>query len=59
MAQGGKREGCGRKPMAEDDKRVRLTIRIAPETKEALPLLKARGISIGKEIDKLVMEFCR
>lgn len=41
------------------DNRVTVTIRVLPETKDRLNLLKNKeGIFIGREIDRMVKEIC-
>lgn len=55
MARGGKREGAGR-PLPPDGKRVTITIRVSPKTKESIAYLKAQGIGIGMLVDKMIDE---
>lgn len=55
MPSGGKREGAGRKPVPEGNKRVRLTAYVSPKTMKAL-----NGMSedlqkpVGQIIDELM-----
>lgn len=51
---GGARANAGRKRMSEDEKRARVTVWVAPETKEGMAILRERGVRIGAKIDGLV-----
>lgn len=51
MASGGKREGAGRK--APEGRRVTMSVRVLPETREKLERLSGER-QIGKYIDHLV-----
>ena len=53
MAKGGKRTGGGRPRLASDKKKVSLTIRVKPNTKEAI---KEKSIKVGPMVDKMVEE---
>lgn len=57
MASGGRREGAGRK--ASHSKRVTVTVRVLPETRERIAELKKDGVLIGKLVDDAVAEFRR
>lgn len=50
MSRGGARPGAGRK--APRGKRVTVTARVLPETKETIREMRAAGISIGDVLDK-------
>lgn len=54
MTSGGKRLGSGRKPFPPEEKRVRLCLTVAPETKRAIEQLKADGVKVGVLIDDLI-----
>ena len=55
MASGGKREGAGRKTLADPrDKKVQITVTIHPHTKIKIETLKEHGIKIGKLVDEAV-----
>jgi len=49
MSRGGARPGAGRK--APDGRRVTVTARVLPETKETLLQMRAAGIGIGRLLD--------
>lgn len=53
---GGKRIGSGRKAMDPEKKRVPVCISVSPETKLMIAQMRARGIRIGIDLDKLVLE---
>ena len=53
MAKGGKRIGGGRPRLASDKKKVSLTIRVKPNTKETI---KEKSIKLGPMVDKMVEE---
>lgn len=57
MPSGGRRDGAGRKPTPPENKRVTVTVKVAPETRKKLDELKARGCKIGRIIDLAVEEF--
>ena len=60
MASGGKREGAGRKTLADPrDKKVQITVTIHPHTKIKIETLKEYGIKIGKLVDETVNEVTR
>lgn len=48
-----RRPGGGRKA-APEGKRVNFTVMIAPATREKITRLRARGVTIGRELDNLV-----
>lgn len=54
MGRGGARNGSGRKPLPPKEKRVSLSIRVTQDTKDLIPLLRAKDISLGREVDRLV-----
>lgn len=58
MNRGGKREGSGRKAIHPAEKRVQMSISVAPETKEKLSALRKNGVVIGKLIDRWTEDFC-
>ena len=51
MTRGGARVGAGRK--APDGKRVTVTARVLPETKETLREMKDEGCSLGRIIESI------
>jgi len=53
MSRGGARPGAGRK--APDGKRVTVSARVLPRTKEILAEMKAEGSSLGRIIDSIAL----
>ena len=53
MPRGGKREGAGRNPLPEGDKRHKITVRLLPE---AISWLRAQPTSQGAAIERLILE---
>lgn len=53
---GGARPGAGRKPIMEEDLRKNVTIsfRVKASTRDALQELRAQGIDINAELERLV-----
>lgn len=50
MSRGGARTGAGRK--AKEDRRVSMTVRVKPETRQRLEdAAHAQGISLGQMVD--------
>ena len=63
MAHGGRREGAGRPPKPPDERRVKLTVHVQPETRDTLERLRARSadvdgepLSLGEVVDRLAAE---
>ena len=55
---GGKRQGAGRKAIHPADRRVTLSARVTPQTKEWLADMAAeQGVTIGRSIEELVASF--
>ena len=54
---GGARPGAGRK--RTDGKRVTVTARVSPRTKEVLKAMKAEGMGIGKILDDAADTYIR
>lgn len=55
MARGGKREGAGRKPLPQEQKKVNITIKVKPEIAVKLrERVKNEGQSIGDIIESLL-----
>ena len=53
MSSGGARPGAGRK--AVNGKRVTVTARVLPSTREILREMKAEGSSLGRIIDSIAL----
>lgn len=53
---GGARAGAGRKTMAEDKRRVQVTIYVLPETKASLDRLKEKGVTAGQLLDDYIRQ---
>lgn len=56
MPSGGARPGSGRKAIEPGVKRVTVTVRVAPETRQKLDRLKEGGHEIGRLIDQAVRD---
>lgn len=55
MSSGGKREGAGRKPVPEEEKRVRLQIYVTPRAKKALlGMSEDLRLPVGQIIENLL-----
>ena len=54
---GGARPGAGRKPIASEEKRVAVTVKVSPETRKKIIEIKARGYKKGRILDRAVEEF--
>lgn len=54
---GGKREGAGRKPLPDDQKRVQITAIVSPHTLAALTKMKAKGEGWGTVIDRIIRDY--
>jgi len=57
MSRGGARPGAGRK--APDGRRVTITARVLPKTKEILKRMRAEGKSIGRMLDCIAEDYER
>lgn len=55
MSRGGSRPGAGRK--AAPEKRVQITVTVAPETKATLAKMRAAGQYIGRIIDDIAKKW--
>jgi hypothetical protein len=53
---GGKREGAGRKPLPEQERRVQIAATVAPITADWLLAQRRPELGIGRVIDDLVAE---
>lgn len=56
MGRGGKRPGAGRKP-SSGPSRVSISARVSQATKESLDILRERGESTGKLLDRLISDY--
>lgn len=55
MTHGGQRDGAGRKTYSPDGaKRETLTLRVHPDTKTRIKILKQMGVTIGTAFDTFV-----
>ncbi len=57
MAQGGRREGSGRKACPSSEKRMTFSCCVTPQTMEIVRKARAEGIKIGNEIDAFFHHF--
>lgn len=56
MTSGGKRIGSGRHAVAEEEKRVQISISVSPETKRLISELRKKGVKVGPLIDELLRQ---
>lgn len=57
---GGARPGAGRKPIREEDQRnVTISFRVKASTRDALQELRAQGIDINAELERLVARLAK
>ena len=57
---GGARPGAGRKPIREEDQRnVTISFRVKASTRDALQDLRAQGIDINAELEKMVARLAK
>jgi len=56
MGRGGARQGCGRKPLG-DNKRVRITITVAPDTAQRLRELNRAGKMAIKQLGRVADDY--
>lgn len=57
---GGARPGAGRKPIREEDQRnVTISFRVKASTRDALQELRAQGIDINAELEKMVARLAK
>ena len=55
MPRGGRREGSGRKPLPEEKRRIRISVRVYPETWAKLKeKAKFHGDNPGQYLDRLM-----
>lgn len=58
MSRGGRREGAGRPAMMEHEKRVQMSISVAPETKEWMHrMAEEQGVRMGVILEELIKHF--
>ena len=58
MGSGGKRDGSGRKAVDQAEKRVQVSISVAPETKVRMEQIRQHGDKVGKVVDILIEQYC-
>lgn len=54
---GGFRPGSGRKPAAQETKRVNISISVSPDTKKKIEELRSRNIKVGQVLDDLIRQY--
>lgn len=60
LRRGGARPGAGRKPIREEDQRnVTISFRVKASTRDALQDLRAQGIDINAELEKMVARLAK
>jgi len=55
---GGARKGAGRKPQPDSEKRVAVTLSVAPETRILMNTLKRKKINISRVFDESIKTYC-
>ena len=56
---GGKRPGAGRKKMRPEDKRINVTLSVAPEIRALMSLMQDEGVNISREFATFIQSYCR
>ena len=54
---GGSRPGSGRKPAAQEKKRIQISISVSPETKRMINELRRRMVKVGQVVDELIRQY--
>lgn len=54
---GGARPGSGRKPAAQEKKRIQISISVSPETKRMIDELRRRKVKVGQVEDELIRQY--
>ena len=54
MARGGKRSGAGRPAVAEHDKRVQMSLSVAPTTKTRISAMRKDGVQVTAYIEDFI-----
>lgn len=56
---GGKRPGAGRPVVAEHDRRVQLSVSVAPTTKTKVAAMRKEGVQVNAYIEDFITDLCR
>lgn len=56
---GGKRAGAGRPVIAEHEKRVQMSISVAPTIKTRVAAMRKDGVQVNAYIEDFIMDLCR
>ena len=59
MPSGGKRDGAGKPRIPEEQRRVNISFRVAPETVLLCQEIRAAGYQTGRLVDDLIAAFAR
>ena len=54
---GGSRPGSGRKPVAQEKKRIQISICVSPETKRMIDELREKKVKVGQVVDELILRY--
>lgn len=54
---GGSRPGSGRPAVAQDKKRVQISISVSPETKMMVGQMRDKKINVGQVVDDLIRQY--
>ena len=54
---GGSRPGSGRKPAAQEKKRIQISISVSPETKRMIDDMRKRKVKVGQVADELIRQY--
>ena len=54
---GGSRPGSGRKPAAQEKKRIQISISVSPETKRMINEMRKRKVKVGQVADELIRQY--
>lgn len=56
---GGKRPGAGRPVVADHEKRVQISVSVAPNTKTRVAAMRKDGVNVNSYIEDFITELCK
>jgi hypothetical protein len=59
MSRGGKRPGAGRPVVAENEKRVQMSVSVAPTTKIRVAAMREDGVQVNAYIEDFITDLCK
>lgn len=59
MARGGRRPGAGRPVVAENEKRVQMSVSVAPTTKTRVAAMRKDGVQVNAYIEDFITDLCK